>query len=175
MKSIYSIALIGFMLLQGCASAPRLQNMVPEVDRLSSKQVTLSVGNIFGGSETDPMNVSKIESEGFGQALVDGLHQSGLFTAVTPGGNGDYELNATILTQDQPMIGLALKVDLAVKYVVIERASQEVVFDSRIVSSYKARMGEAFVATARLRKANEGAVRDNIKQLIEALSAVPFS
>ena len=74
-----------------------------------------------------------------------------------------------------PVWALPLKVDLAVKYVVTEKATNKVVYDSRVISSYKARFGEAFAGTTRVRKANEGAVRENIKKFIEELAAVQFS
>jgi len=44
------------------------------------------------------------------------------------------------------------------------------VFEKLIVSSYSAGIDESFIAVTRLRKANEGAVRNNIEQFIKYLS-----
>jgi len=51
-----------------------------------------------------------------------------------------------------------------------ETKSQEVIWKENIFSQYRAEFDEAFYGIERARKANEGAIRDNLTQLLKKLS-----
>jgi len=142
--------------------------MVPEDAQLvfASTGKTLAVGKVEGGMQSDALEGSRINGWDFRLALKEALKRSHLFPEVLDGEEGDYALSAALLAQNQPAIGFAMTVDLTVRYVLIDRRTGEAVFNDRISSSYTAGVGEAFVAATRVRKANEGAVRENIKAFL---------
>lgn len=165
------VLLIAAVAMAGCASTPKVARMVPQQDdvRIESTGATLVVGEVRGGEESTAWKGSKINASNFRQALLQTLRQSILFTTVVSDGEADYELSSTLLAQEQPSMGMSMTVNMVVRYRLTDRATGESVLDQRIASTYKAGFGEALVGTARLRKANEGAVRENLKLLLERM------
>lgn len=170
------LALVLLVGVTGCSFAPKVTRMVPEGDDVTfaSTDASLVVGTVQGGEESSAWEGSKISPEEYRLALIQALQQSNLFTEIASeaGGEADYELATFLLSQQQPAVGLGMTVDLVVRYQLIDRNSGSDVFNDRIVSSYRAGVGEAFVGAKRLRKANEGAVRENIKQLLQQIDGL---
>lgn len=167
-----NLLVFGIFLIIGCAASPELMNMIPKDETLvfESTGKSIKIGNATGGNETNPMGYSKINSRDFRLALIESLRKSNLFAKLISEGDADYHLTTELVTQDQPAFGLNLTVTLKVIYILTNTLTGEKLFDKLIASSYTAGMGEAFVASTRLTKANEGAVRENIKLFIKDLS-----
>lgn len=170
-KLIFSYLLIA--MLAGCATSPRILNMVPATDQyqFSNTNKTIKVGIVYGGDESDPIfSGSKIDNSSFMGALIQALTNSNLFIKVNPSDSADYNLTAQILSQDQPFMGLNMTVTLLVRYTIIRETDSYQIWQKDIISQYTATVGDAFVGATRLNKANEGSVRENIKLLLEDIS-----
>jgi hypothetical protein len=132
---------------------------------------SLSV-TVSGGSETSSIGASKIADSDFSEAIKTSITQSGLFSKIAAAGAADYDLNVQIVRLDQPMMGLAMTVTMESTWRLTRRNDQKTVWEKGIITPFTAKMGEAFVGTTRLRLANEGAARENIKDAITQMGAL---
>jgi len=170
-KLLISIILI--TILAGCASSPRVMNMVPVVDNstFASTNKTLKVSTVYGGEKSDPwIKGSRIDNDSFMQALIQALTNSNLFTKINPADQADLILTPELLSQDQPAMGLNMTATLVVRYTLKNNTDGAKIWQKYIISKFTATVGDAFVGTTRLNKANEGVVRENLKSLIEELA-----
>ena len=117
------------------------------------------------------MGASQISDDAFGQALRDSIAKSGLFNKVSAEG-GRYRLTSFIGKVDQPMMGFSFTVKMEVSYTLKDTRSGATVWTKDVNSEYTAKTGEAFAAVERLRLANEGAARENIRQAITEMAAL---
>jgi hypothetical protein len=133
---------------------------------------SIGVQSAAGGQWSDPIvEGSKIDPMSFTDALIQALRRSNLFSAVNPEADPDYVLSPVLLRQSQPVVGLDMTVTLAVHYTLTEtNDSSVVVLEREIESRYTATLGDAFVGAKRVAKANEGAVRENLRQLVDQLA-----
>ena len=69
------------------------------------------------------------------------------------------------------MFGVSLKVEMTVRYNVID-SNGRIRLDRTIDSVYTAAFSESLIGVERLRKANEGAARDNIARFLRVLGSV---
>lgn len=170
------IASISVLLLAGCAgTTPRVSEMVPLVTRSNIQHpITLEVEVVLGGEQTNLMTGSRIDAQTFHSALVIALSNSGLFLQATPGQPENYKLNAMILSQDQPLVGLAFTVSMLVRYEMVDAQSQQAVWTKDIPSNYTAKFFDSLNGAKRLNLANEGVVRNNIQNLLNELASLQF-
>ena len=169
------IPLIIVLFLAGCATMPKMMNMVPVMQgaKFHHSDKTMKVGDILGGEKSDPLwEGSKIDAMTFKGALIISLQNSNLFTYANSDDNADYRLDVLLMIQDQPAFGLNMTVTLLARYTIIDESSGDVVWTKDINSSYTATVGDAFVGAVRVNKANEGAVRENIRQALNEISAL---
>ena len=134
-------------------------------DQALKKQV--NVDHVNGGEETNPAWTSEISNEDFKQALKASLKSQGLFSD-----NGKYLLSAHLVKVDQPMFGLDFTVTTHIEYQLTNKETNEVVFKELVVTPYTATMGDAFMGIERLRLANEGSGKKNIKNLLSELTKI---
>ena len=170
-------AVFSVLLIVGCSVTPKAINMIPvdEEHVFENKSKTIEVDFPIGGKESDPMwEGSKIDNASFLNALIMSLKQSNLFTEVDPAENPDIRLSTFIMSQGQPSFGINMTVTLLVRYTLTIAANGSLIWEKDIPSSYTATVGEAFVGAVRVRKANEGAVRENLKALLNELDATSF-
>ncbi len=118
------------------------------------------------------MGASQISNDSFGAAIKSSIEQSGLFAQATTESGSPYTLAAFIGKVDQPMMGFSMTVTMEVNYTLTKIDTGEAVWTKDISSTHTAKAGEAFAGVERLRLANEGAARENIRQMIEAVSAL---
>jgi len=162
--------LIGCSYLWGCASGAKMENMVFQGDKKeypSEIQENMGLGEVSGGTKTNPLWTSEIDSESFSGAVKESLKSQGLYS-----GNGKYQLEVKMLKVDQPLFGFNLKVTTHVQYTLTNSDSGAVVFDDTVIAPYTASVDDAFVAVKRLRLANEGSAQKNIEELLNKLSAL---
>ena len=117
------------------------------------------------------MGASQISNDAFAQALRDSIEKAGLFSGVTADGSR-YRLTSFIGKVDQPMFGFSFTVKMEVSYTLKDTKSGSTVWTKDINSEYTATTGQAFAGVERLRLANEGAARENIRQALTEMAAL---
>lgn len=164
---------LGLLSLGACASAARPEAMAVLPSTVAAAKVgdvgygAIKIVNVSGGTETNPLLMSEVASGDFRQALESSLKSTGFLGATDA---APLSLTAAMLELKQPFAGLDLSVTSRVRYSVTD-ASGKLIFDDTVAATGTAKMGEAFVATERLRLANEYAIRENIKGFIERFRA----
>jgi len=171
-KTICRLILASFciLLITGCASPATPRGMQARSVVIRNKYpFTVSVQGI-GGRETNPALTSEISGDSFAQAVCDSIVESGVFRTVVPSGNGDYLLEVSIMNVDKPTVGLDMTATMAVNWELTHVATDKVIFQKVINSTYTATVGDALVAIKRLRLAQEGAARENIEEGLKRIS-----
>lgn len=163
-----------FFLLGGCATAPDVKDMVVKPTAVEGKVFPeklrngVAVVNVAGGEETNPLWTSEVNSEGFKSALIQSLLDAELLDPDEE--KARYQLIAVLLNVDQPFMGFNMTVTSTVEYTLLDTSDGTTVFRERVVAPYTAKAGQAFLGMERLKLANEGSIRENIRLLIERLS-----
>jgi hypothetical protein len=134
-------------------------------DKSSPYYQAAAVDAVKGGSETNPLWKSNVSNQDFKTALEQSLKINGLFADANP----KYTVKVELLDLDQPFAGFSMTVTPKVHYTVIPADGGTPVFDQTFTTPYTAAMGDAFLASERLRLANEGAIRASITAFIDAL------
>ena len=158
-------------LLSACAQPARTSAMVVNVSAQtilpedSGLTNAVAVGTVTGGEATNPIWTSQVGNPEFHQALSLSLQQHTMLAQ----GDAPMTLQAQLLQIDQPLIGFDMTVTATVAYK-ITNATGEQVFNESVTVPYTATFSDAFVGAERLRLANEGAIRVNIKRFLETLA-----
>jgi hypothetical protein len=163
--------LVAAALIGGCASGSKPDAMVAQVVapvHKSDGDVSIAVS---GGKETTKMGASQISNEAFAQALRESIVKAGLFSSVAAEGTR-YRLTSFIGKVDQPMFGFSFTVKMEVSYALKDSKSGNTVWTKDINSEYTATPGQAFAGVERLRLANEGAARENIRLALTEMAAL---
>ncbi len=150
--------------LYSCASPSDTAAMVP--DSLSSgRKHNKSVAVVVtGGQKTNPLWTSQVSNEDFASALQQTIEKNGPFSKVIRSGSGEqYQLDVRLIQLRQPMIGINMTVQADIEWRLKQASSGKVVWERRTNKSYTATMGDSVVGVTRLRMANEGAIRESIK------------
>jgi hypothetical protein len=170
-KSMLAAAFMAALLVGGCASGSKPDAMVAQVVapvHRSDGDVSIAVS---GGKETSKMGASQISDDAFAQALRDSIQKAGLFSSVAADG-ARYRLTAFIGKVDQPTFGFSFTVKMDVSYSLKDTKSGSTVWTKDINSEYTATTSQAFAGVERLRLANEGAARENIRQALTELGTL---
>jgi hypothetical protein len=157
-------------LLAGCATPAGHEGMTPDSYDIAKKHpqtVSVSVG---GGNETSAAGKSQISNSEFQLALEAAITKSQVFSGVIQGNGGNYLLNVTMFSVEQPSFGLSFTVKLEAGWTLKRADNGTVVWQESIKSSHTATTSDAFAGVARLRIATEGAAKDNIKQGLAKIS-----
>ena len=170
MKKLKIFSALAFTIfLTGCATGAKMENMVvtdsSEKTYSSELKRQVSLDDVIGGEKTNPAWTSEISNESFRSALKISLESQGLYSE-----NGKYALSANLLKVDQPMFGLDLTVTTHIKYQIVEKKTGKIIFDKTVIAPYTATVGDAIAAIKRLRLANEGSGKANIKNLLSELA-----
>jgi hypothetical protein len=168
-------ALISAMLmaLGACATGATSANMVatsgapPPIATSEPGYHRLRVGNVQGGSETNPLWESNVSNEDFRSALETSL-KSESYLADTPE-KAMLEVSASLVDLQRPLAGLDLTVTSKVRYTVSPVGGGTPVFDETIAASGTGHMSDALIAVERLRLANEASIRANITAFLQRL------
>ena len=134
-----------------------------------NKSVLLAVS---GGQETDPLWSSQVSDADFATALQNTIVNNRLFSQVVRHGNSDYRLDVRLIRLRQPMIGFDMTVTSEVEWRLRHVQSDKLVWHETINRAFTATVGDAFVGVTRLKLANEGAIRENIKAGLQEISAL---
>jgi hypothetical protein len=176
MKGIaHKIVVVGLLasitVVSGCATASKPDAMVVQIMapvHRSDGDVSVSVS---GGRETSKTGASQISDDAFAQALRDSIDKAGLFNKVSSDA-ARYRLTGFIGKVDQPMFGFSFTVKMEVSYTLKDTQSGSTVWTKDVNSEYTAKASDAFAGVERLRLANEGAARENIRQAITDMAGL---
>lgn len=157
--------------LTGCASSAKVESMIVSGTPEQRIQPTplrqnISVSDVTGGRETNPMWTSQVNSGGFRAALEESLKEVGLFAM---GSLGQYYLIANLDELRQPLMGASMTVNARVSYTLHDKSTGKSVYARVIELPYTAAFSDALYGATRLKLANEGAMRVNINALINDL------
>ena len=167
------VAIIGLSLFAGaCATPAEVKNMVVDTPRnIEPKDPALKHGmcvtSVEGGEETNPLWTSQVDNASFKAALEGSLKAQMLLAE--PPANCSFSLRAHLLGLNQPSFGFNMTVGSNVNYEVTKSGSDIVYLAHSQSASYTATVGQAFAGVERLRLANEGSIKENIRQFISAL------
>ena len=156
--------------LGGCASGARPTAMVAplKAETILSEAnpiyQAVTVGQVSGGEETNPLWTSEVSSAAFRQALEASLDVATI-KSLSPA--APLMLDAELLKLDQPFVGLSMTVTSTVAYN-LKTSSGDPLWNTTITRPYTAQFSDAFVGAERLRLANEGSVKANIAAFIQA-------
>jgi len=170
-----AIALVAAALgLAGCASPAHKENMAA-TPTVPTKKLPYSVTvDARGGAETGAMDSSNVSNADLKAAIESSIAKSSLFKSVVQGKNGDYELTVSVTQLSKPSFGGAFTVTMETGWSLIKTSDKSVVLRKAIRSSHTAELSDSLVGVTRLRLALEGAVRNNISQGLQAISALPI-
>ena len=170
-NTLLSLSLVAVAaVMSGCATPATFEGMVPgdyDTARKHAKSVSVQVS---GGQETNAAWKSQISDEAFAKALVEAITKSQTFSQVVQGKGGNYQLLVSIIGMEQPTFGMDMTVKMEAGWTLKNAATGQVVWQQAIKSQHTATPGDAFVGTTRLRLANEGAAKNNIKQGLAKIS-----
>jgi methionine-rich copper-binding protein CopC len=160
--------------LAGCAAPAHKENM-SAAPAAAVKKLPYSVRvETRGGSETGVMDSSNVSNADLKAALEASIAKSGLFKTVMQGKDGEYELTVTVTSLDKPIFGGAFTVTLETGWSLVKTSDKSVAMRKAVKSSHTASFSDSIVGVTRLRLALEGAVRNNITEGLQAISALPI-
>lgn len=161
------------LFLFGCASSAKMHNMAymglatENKNFDSSLNKSINVKESVGGKETNPAWTSEISNKEFTGAVKLSLSSRGLYSE-----KGRYKLGIHMIEVDQPMLGFDMTVTTHTRYTLVDSETGKVVFEETVIAPYTATIGDAFIGSERLKLANEGSGKENIKKMIEKLSGL---
>jgi hypothetical protein len=169
-----ALAATMLVLLAACAQPARVSQMVaPNVMApvtASNPELldSITIAEVKGGQSTNPMWTSQVDNPEFKEALDRSLAFNGLLAA--DAAKARYAVTAELLELKQPLMGFDLTVTSRVKYSLQERGGAATeLFGEEIVTPYTADFSSSLVAVERLRLANEGAIRESIRNFLVRL------
>lgn len=160
--------------LAACASGAKPEAMISaaapgqELPQKSPLRDSMSVGAVTGGSETSPLWKSEVSSKDFAEALRQTLVARTMIATA----NARYVLAAELIELDQPLLGgFDMEVTSKVKYTLTRTKDSKTVFETTVTAPYTANFSSTFLGVERLRLANEGSMRENIRIMLDELIA----
>ncbi len=165
----FAPALLLALLVSGCATA-KPEAMVPAEFKIENRHASSVTVAEPAGPEASAKWVSQIQGANFRESVRLSIQKSGLFSTVLKTSDADYLLEISKVQSDEPAMGFNMTVDLVTRWVLKKRATSEVVFSGNVSSTYTAKFGDAFAGGTRLRLANEGAAKSNIREGLRRLS-----
>ncbi|MGL4401851.1 MAG: hypothetical protein ACRCXD_18470 [Luteolibacter sp.] len=172
MKFILRIPLIALAVitLHSCASPSNPSAMVPthlSTGKKFNKSVAVAV---TGGQATNPLWTSQVSNEDFAEALKQAIEKNGPFSQVIRSGSGTYQLDVRLIQLRQPMVGINMTVQAEIEWRLKQSSTGKVIWQRVTNKSHTATMGDSVAGVTRLKMANEGAIRENIKEGLEQIA-----
>jgi hypothetical protein len=170
MKKLFKLLSVAMLagIISGCAAPADPTAMAPtqlqQTNVNPAYKSAIQISSVQGGKKTNPAWMSKISNDDFKTALESSLKNIGYYSNA-----GKLQLDANLLEVKQPIAGFDLTVTTVIDYN-LKRADGRSVFRKVITTPYTAAFSDSLIAVTRLKKANEGSVRANIKAFIAALN-----
>ena len=164
---IAALALLAWAgLLGGCATPAASEAMIPETAS-AEKTHPYSVNvDVTGGRATEPIGQPQIANEAFTEAITETLIKTKTFAKVKETKAGNYRLSVIIFNVQQPSSssGGSASVTMETGWTLTNLLTGEIVWQKALRSTYTAASNSELTFTGRLKRAMEGAAKDNIKQ-----------
>lgn len=156
----------------GCTSSANIQNATVD-DTYNLKFNSELVGKIGvtyvnGASRTSDLYNLGLTNREFKTALKASLQNQYLLAIENL---PSFILTASFLDIDYPSFGSDLYFESKIRYVLVKKTTNEVVFDSVITSTGQASISDALIASSRLKIAAERSANNNIKDFLTKLSS----
>lgn len=162
---------VAIMGLAGCAAPAHKENMaVAPTMQLRQVPSTVSV-ETRGGRETGAADSSNVSNADLKAAIEDSITKTKLFKSVVQGQKGDYELTVTVTELTKPLFGASFTVTFEAGWSLVKVSDRSIVLRKAVKSTHTAEFSDSLVGVTRLRLAVEGAVKKNIEEGLQAISA----
>jgi hypothetical protein len=149
--------------------------MVPENVSIVKKHAGTLLVTVSGGREVNKNWSKKISPKMVSQAICDSMEN--VFDSVQTSGKSDYQLDVTLLESERHgafWFGIGNETAVAAMNWKLTDRDGKKLWIKTIESEFSLGMIEEGSSSERKRKANEGAVRENIKQAVQAISQLSF-
>lgn len=166
MKQKFFALVLYFLMVEltGCTIAATHDGMsVSNLSTINQYPYSVSISSIGAGDYF-------ISSTNLKAAIESSIIKNNLFNRVIQGNNGDYELTVTVLEQSKPAFGIDFTINLNAFWLLVKTSDKSIILKENIQSSYTAEFSDSILGYERFRLAEEGAVRKNISQGIQAIS-----
>lgn len=158
------LVLVGCWGLGGCAVGADAGAMIPETVNVEKTHPYSVNVEVTGGRATEPTGMPQIANEAFDEAITQTLIKAATFAKVQEDKSGSYELDVIIFDVQHPSFGDSASVTIETGWTLTNQLTGEIVWQKALRSTYTASMDSDITFTGRLKKATEGAAKDNIKQ-----------
>lgn len=163
------------LVLTGCGGLA-VTRMIPQtsIEPTPRFNVVLRVMPVTNAKVQQWGGPALVSNEIYREALVSTLRKSNLFRRIETEQPGDLELHADFVAHGQGTrgaVGLDYRSAMVVQYRIVETASGSELWSQGFNSRHEVAVSQAFSGAARTIEAQEGSVRDNLAQLVKALSA----
>jgi hypothetical protein len=173
-QSLHGMLALTVLILSACASPAVLENMivtlqdVRDVSPSPDFENAIAIVQVKKGKETNSLLPLKVDNASFQKALSASLQQNGLLAV--PQSLSKFDLFANLESLNQPLFGGDFKVTSNIRYRVVERGTKITWYEELISASYTTVYSNTGLPVGGMRFANEGAIRENIKEFITRLS-----
>lgn len=180
-----ALACLTLLTLGACSTAANPDQMSASIAAPQAASVggaayrAVRVGEIVGGSPTNPLLLSSVSNGGFKTALEATL-RSGGYLADDPAA-ARLEIRASIEELDQPaapridpvliLVPVNWSVSAKVRYTAIRLADGVAVFDALVGTTGTADGSQALTTDGRIRLATEAAMRANVAEFVSRFRA----
>ena len=171
-----AIVLLATSLVMGCVAMPRTENLkptsVPVIQRIP-RTVSLSVDPSITVYPDRGLG-SRVPQDRYLEAVRQTLAESKLFAAISPKGEADYDLYATVFRERMivadRVAGYVLEYDIVADWRLVSADSGESLFHEEITGRGHANVGDAFNGITRNTVARERGAQETIEEGIRKLS-----
>jgi len=168
------LAALSLAFAGACAPPPSYSAMAagapPGQAPASVYRNAVTVGSVTPGRDVGTPWTSAVGPDQVQQALVQTLAAAGLGQPAT----GRFRLDGQLLTLSRPYAGFAMTVTAAIAWRLTDITNGAVVYDRTLQGLGTATLDDAVDNNNRLRIADQRAIRANLQQLVQDLSALPL-
>lgn len=157
-------------LLGGCATPAVSEAMIPETISVEMTHPYSVNVEVTGGRATEPTGTPQIANDAFDKAITETLIKAETFAKVQDDKAGNYELSVIIFNVQHPSFGARASVTMETGWTLTNRLTGKIVWQKALRSTYTASSDSDVTFVGRLKKATEGAAKDNIKQGVTEIS-----
>ena len=164
LRAAAALGLAASLLLAGCASPADSDAMIPETASVEKTHPYSINVEVTGGRATEPIGMPQISNDAFDEAITETLEETEAFARVHDEKSGNFELAVIIFEVQHPSTHESATVTIETGWTLTNQLTGEIVWQQALRSTYTASSDSDVTFVGRLRKATEGAAKDNIKQ-----------
>jgi len=131
----------------------------------STLRGSIWLADVRGGQAANAVIRSDVGNAELQEALIESLRANHLL-ADRPD-DARYSLSAELTDLDQPDSGTALTVTSKIRYELRAQRSNRPILKMTVSAPYTAKMSDSVIVFERMRLANEGSIRENIRVFVD--------